>query len=213
VSTYDDLTMGTAGAETSPGPTPAPRGRQALAGIIDMAAIGVPYALYARWAQRSADGHALGKLAGGRWNRVINCAMPLLDEQIGSPGAWIVGVRTVDSRTGRRVALWRTLVVVLARTAVGALQRRALGVRPPISEVEHAELARERRAIQDTYRDDPDARNDAMMRLYERRKVNFKPTGWRILAGVVGLVFVNQGLRRCLAPTVVVSRRSQDHSP
>jgi hypothetical protein len=184
-----------------------------LAGIIDMAVIGVLYALYARSAQRSADGRALGRLAGGRWNRVINCARPLLDEQIGSPGAWIVGVRTVDSRTGRRVALWRTLVVVLARAAVGALQRRAIGKRPPISEVERAELARERRAIRDTYRDDPDARNDAMMRLYEKRKVEFKPTGWRILAGVVGAVLVNQGLRRRLAPTVVVSRRSQDHSP
>jgi hypothetical protein len=201
--------MAIIGAET-PELTPAPRGARLLAAMIDAATIGVPSFLYMRRAQRSADGRAqLGKL-GGQWNRVIGPVRASLDQQVGSPGGWVVGLRTIDSRTGRRVALWRTLVLALARIAMGMLQRRTFGVNTPTSQAEHASFARELEAIKHAHPDDPEARNDAMMRLYRERerRVDVNLFGWRMLAGIVGSVLVNQWLRRRLAPTVVVSSRA-----
>jgi hypothetical protein len=191
-----------------------------LAAIIDAATIGVLSALCIRWIRRGArDGHPRFERLGGRWwTRVFSSATAVLDQQIGSPGDLILGLRTVDSRTGRRVALWRTLALVLAQAAVQELRRRAFGVRPPISQAEHAQLAREVQAINDNHPDDPDARHHATMRLYAERRVDVKFTGWRMLAGVVGAALVNQWLRRRLAPTVVVAPHgrvgsSRPHSP
>ncbi len=195
-------------AESNPQLTPASRKREALAAIIDMAAIGVPHSLYMSRAQRTASGRARLEKLGGRWNRASNIARPVLDEQIGSPGVWIIGLRTVDSRTGRRVALWRTLVLALARVLSWELGRGALGVRPPLSKPERADLAREMQAIRDAHADDDEARQLAMMRLYQERRVDVK-LGWRWLAGLAGAVFVNHWLRRRLAPTVVVSTRGR----
>ncbi len=209
--------METTGAEPSAKPTPAPRGREALASLIDMVTIGLPYALFARRAAGGAEGRALRGAAGGRWElwgRVFNWVRPALDEQVGSPGAWIVGLRTVDSRTGRRVALWRTLVLTLARAATGELQRRAVGVRSSVAEAEHAKFARELRAIREAHADDPDARNDAIKRLYSERggvDVRFNPL--RVLGGVAGGVLANRWLRRRLAPTVVVATRGAREPP
>ncbi len=204
--------------DAEPTAKPAPRGREGLASLIDMVTIGLPYALFARRAARGADGRALGRAAGGRWGRVFNWARPALDEQVGSPGAWIVGLRTVDSRTGRRVALWRTLALTLARAAIGELQRRAVGVRSPAVEAEHATLARELQAIKDAHPDDPGARADAIKRLYSERggiDVRFNPL--RVLGGVTAATFANRWLRRRLAPTVVIvtARRARErpHSP
>ena len=53
--------------------------------------------------------------------------------QIASPGERLSGVRTVDRRTGRRVALWRTLLLVTVRAAGAELVRRS---RPAAGELE-----------------------------------------------------------------------------
>jgi hypothetical protein len=196
-----------ASAEGSPQLTPAPRGRRTLGGIIDAATIGGASILYTIWTRRGARG-AGGRL-GGRWQqRVLNSVTALVYQQLGSPGAWILGLRTVDSRTGRRLALWRSLAVVLAAAAIQELRGRAFGVRTASPPVDQAEIAREMQAIRDAHPDDPDARNHAMMSFYRERKAGVAFSGPRALAGIVGATLANQWLRRRLAPTVVVSRRS-----
>jgi hypothetical protein len=197
--------MGMADDETTLEPTPAPRARQALAGMIDAATLGAPFALY-RWRiARSGEGRVKGERLDG-WNRVFTAATRLADEQVGSPGSRIVGLRTVDSRTGRRVAFWRSLVVVLAEAATRELSRRAFGVRPPISEAQRAEWARQMQALEDAHPEDGDARREAIARLYEERQVHVRFTGRRMLAGIVAPALINHWLRRRLAPTIVVSR-------
>jgi hypothetical protein len=190
---------------------PAPRWRRMLAGAVD-AAIGGGVVWLSRRRLSGVDARAK------RWMLWFGPTSEFVREQLGSPGEWIVGVRTVDRRTGRRVALWRTVTLVLARVVVDEIQRNTSGVPSPIPEAQHAELARELQAIKDAHPDDPDARNQATMRLYKERQVDFaggQPAGWRMLAGIVGGVAVNRWARRQLAPTVdVVSReRVRDHSP
>jgi hypothetical protein len=198
--------METMRAPQTPQLTPAPRGREMLAAVIDMAAIGVPYALYIRQAARSAGGREGLQKLGGRPGRVLDGARLLISEQIGSPGARIAGVRTVDSRTGRRMALWRTLVIVLARVLTGELQRRAAGARAPISQADAAESAREMRSIMEAHADDDDARRLALAHYFDERRIDAH-IGWRTLAGVVAAALVNHWLRRRLAPTTVIVSR------
>jgi hypothetical protein len=190
---------------------PAPRWRRMLAGAVD-AAIGGGVVWLSRRRLSGIDGRTK------RLMRLFGPTSEFVHEQLGSPGEWIMGVRTVDSRTGRRVALGRTLVLVLARVVVDEIQRNVSGVPSPIPMARHAELARERQAIMDAHPDDPDARNHAMRRLYKERQADFaggQSVGWRMLAGIVGGVAVNRWARRRLAPTVdVVSReRGRDHNP
>jgi hypothetical protein len=115
--------MDTTGAEPIPSPTPAPRARKALAGLIDSAVLALPAALYLRRALRaSGAGRPAARPPG--WTRMLTPAVAVLGEQVGTPGSLIMGVRTVDRRTGRRLALWRTLTVALAQVATRLLIRR-----------------------------------------------------------------------------------------
>jgi hypothetical protein len=111
--------MDATGAE----PTPAPLVRKALAGLIDAAVLALPTAIYWRRAWRAGKTEHPAPRPPG-WTRMLTPAVAVLGEQLGTPGGWIMGVRTVDLRTGRRLALWRTLTVALTQVATRLLSRR-----------------------------------------------------------------------------------------
>jgi hypothetical protein len=140
--TDDHLTMDTTDAETTSKPTPAPRVRQTLAGLIDAAVMALPTAIYGLRAWRArGTGRPAARPPG--WMRVLAPVAAILGEQVRTPGSWIMGVRTVDSRTGRRLALWRTLTVALVQVATRLLIPR-LTPRPVLpSEDERRQRASE----------------------------------------------------------------------
>ncbi|MGA2452529.1 MAG: hypothetical protein ABSG93_03330 [Solirubrobacteraceae bacterium] len=191
---------------------PAPRARRALADLIDTAVMALPAVLYWRRAWRARKS---GQQAASppRWTRALGPAVTVLGEQVGTPGAWIMGVRTVDRRTGRRIALWRTLAVALARVATQVLSRR-LTPRPAVpSDAEHQQRRRQVEAIEARHPDDEDARNAELMRHYAEHRMNVTIGIWPPLAAALGSTLVNRSLRRRLAPTLVVSRRPAERPP
>ncbi len=100
----------------------APRWREGLAGVVDVSLMG-GFALL-----RSRGVRPVEAAARLRWLRYIPA--DAVREQIPSPGQLLLGIRTVDRRTGRRVALWRTLL--LLGTAAGGQQiARRLSPPPP----------------------------------------------------------------------------------
>jgi hypothetical protein len=121
--TEDHLTMDTTDADTTSKPSSAPRVRQTMAGLIDAGVMALPTAIYGLRAWR-ARGTERPAARPPDWMRLLAPAFAVLGEQVGTPGGWIAGVMTVDRRTGRRLALWRTLAVALAQVATRALSRR-----------------------------------------------------------------------------------------
>jgi hypothetical protein len=215
--THDHLTMDTTDAEMTSKPTPAPRVRQTLAGLIDAGVIALPTVVYGlrTWRARGTERPAAPP---PDWMRLLAPAFAVLGEQVGTPGGWIAGVRTVDRRTGRRLALWRTLAVALAQVATRVLSRR-LTPRPALaSEDERRRRARDVQAIKERYADDEDARNAELMRHYAEHRVNVTASFWPPLIAGLGSTLVNRTVRRRLAPTLVVSRGPAEppaspHSP
>lgn len=126
-----------------------------------------------------------------------------------------MGLRTVDTRSGRRVALWRTLTLVLAQAATDAIGARVAGAGDPIPSAEHERYGDDLRVIQMELRDDPEARDRALTRFYEERRLGLNPDVRRMLAGIAGSALLNQWLRRRLAPTIVVAapREWASHRP
>jgi hypothetical protein len=198
-------------------PTPAPRGSQALAGLIDAAVMALPAAIQMRraWRARGTEG-STARPPG--WMGALAPVAAVLGEQVGTPGGWIVGVRTVDRRTGRRIDLWRTLTVALVQLATRLLARR-LTPRPSLpSEGERRERAREVEAIKERYADDEDALQTELMRHYAEHQMNVTANIWPPLVAGVASALVNRTVRRRLAPTLVVSRAPAEqpaspHSP
>jgi hypothetical protein len=207
--------MDTTDSGMTPEPTPAPRVRQVLAGLIDTAVMALPAVIYWRRAWRTGERSAAGQPG---WMRMLGPAAAVLGEQVGTPGDWIMGVRTVDRRTGRRLALWRTLTVALAQVATRVLSRR-LTPRPALpSEDERRQQAREAQEIKERYADDEDARNAQLMRHYREHRVSVTVSFWPPLIAGLGSTLVNRAIRRRLAPTLVLSRGSAEppapaHSP
>ena len=95
----------------------APQWRILLAGRVDVAIAG-------------ALGRAIQARVGRRALRpVATLRSPmeeLVREQIGSPGQLLLGVRTVDRRTGSRLALRRSLVVFASASGRSLLRGRLL---------------------------------------------------------------------------------------
>jgi hypothetical protein len=167
----------------------APRWRSALAGGVDMTLAG-GLALVVRLRARDPAA-ALGKL---RW-----LPSDLIREQVPSPGQLLMGLRTVDRRNDRRVALWRSLMLVgvnqagqlvvrrLARENEQRESQRAafaaeVGELAAGHAAHDAATAAERQALLDRYRDLPNGLA-------------------RSLAPKLVLGVVNRRLRRRLAPT------------
>jgi hypothetical protein len=197
-------------------PVPAPRALRTLAGLIDAAVFGLLAALYLRRMWRRGPG-ADGDLKDlPRRTRPLGLAVSVIEEQLGTPGGWIVGLRTVDLRTGRRLALWRTLAVAITRLVTEAASRRLVPAPPSIPVSEREEFGRELRAIEEAYPGDGGRLAEASSRFDERHRVEMKQSRWlsRWLLAVVVPALINRRLRRHVAPTVVVvSPRRLTHSP
>ncbi len=195
-------------AATDTGVEAAPRARRALAGLIDSAAISLPTALYRRGAGRGGKAGRSRELPS--WTRELPRALASLGEQVGTPGGWIVGVRTVDRRTGRRIALWRTLVLLGVDLGGQLLVRRVS--RPAIT----PEQQRQREtflddlaAIQQRHPDDPSAREAERRLLLARQAGPINAQLWRAAGPAIAIGVLKRRLRRRLAPTVVVRSRAR----
>jgi hypothetical protein len=205
--------MDTTGIE----PAPAPRIRQTLAGLIDAGVMALPAVIQWRrmWRARETEGPA-ARPPG--WMGMLAPVAAVLGEQVGTPGGWIMGVRTVDRRTGRRLELWRTLTVALVQLATRQLSRR-LTPRPSFpSDAERRQRWDEIQAIKERYADDKEARNTELMRHHSEHSVNVTANFWPPLVAGLASALVNRTVRRRLAPTLVVSRASAEspespHSP
>jgi hypothetical protein len=187
----------------APGLVPATRRQRMLAGVVDLALGGVGVGLL--WQRLVPE----GARARSPWSlAAIALTRSILEEQIGSPGARVAGIRTVDRRTGRRVDLWRTLVLAGAVVAGQTLGRRVQGGRvQAIVDPEHEARERELHDIGIRFADDPDGRMAAVRDYYMERG---SPAAVNITLPVVTIVvagLINHRLRRRLAPTMLVSRR------
>jgi hypothetical protein len=183
------------------GVSPAPRWRSTLAGVTDAAILGG-----AAWLWRRRAGDA----ALGRRSRRVSLLGPLAElvrEQLGSPGQRVLGLRTVDRRTGRRPELWRTFVVLGAALGGQLLVRRLTPpVMTPQQERQREDFMEELRAIHERHPDDASAREAERRRLFERHPGPIKVNLWRTAAPAIAIALLKNRLRRRLTPTLVVVR-------
>ena len=182
----------------------APRARRLLATALDLTVAGVwVWARRPRW-----SGGAAPTVEPSLSSRLFGPANELAREQLGSPGERLTGLRTVDRRTGRRVQLWRTLLIVATRAAGAELGRRARR-RDPEQERERAAFHRELRAVHERHREDPDACETEIAGLFERAPESIEVDLKRSVGPIVVFGLLSALLRRRLAPTVVIDARSR----
>lgn len=206
--------MSTEEAPESAGVGPAPGWRRAAAGLLDAGVVAaVVFAVrragggLAREQSRRIALDALGGLAGSA-----------LLERLGSPGERLMGVRTVDSRTGRPVELWRALLLTALGVGIRAL-RGVLVPRPGLAANDEQRgrreaLARDIREVRSRYAADPEARDEAVIALMgERRAPAVQVDVGRVVAVTLVAGLVPRRLQRRLAPTTVVRRRAGAHNP
>ena len=201
-----DTMWGMADAEIMP----APRWRRTLAGSLDAAlGVGFTWATIRRARDAAADGSR-------NWTGPLGAAAAgFIREQVGSPGQRLFGVRTVDARTGRRVTLWKTLVLLGAAAGTQALVRRLQPAEDPEARRTREDLARELQEISRRHAHDAATRDAELTRyLHEHHP----PAGHSQLLRSMALPLVagllNQRLRRRLAPTrEMLARPRADHSP
>ncbi len=175
----------------------APRWRQTGAALVDMAWLGGLW-----WLARSRG----WVREGGPLARVLAAPGDILREQLRSPGQRLLGTRTVDRRTGRRVALWRTLVLMGAGTAAQEAARRLAPVETPDGEREREAFREEMQAIMRRHPQaspQRDAERDALMARHPG------PDFARTLAPVLLTGLLTTRLRRRLAPTVEILARGR----
>lgn len=184
----------------------APRWRQTGSGLID---VGVLAGL--RWLARRGELTGAEKLI----TRAAGTGQRVLREQLRSPGQLLLGTRTVDRRTGRRVALWRTLALAGVGVASRELVRRLAPFEGPERRRAQAAFASESHEIYARHPQASPEREAALRELYRRHppgSVSADPVRIflpPLLAGLLGA-----GLRRRLAPTVeVLARGGRDHRP
>jgi hypothetical protein len=185
---------------SSPATTTVPASwtRKALAGLIDSA----PTLLLLGWRLRRRSDRAdarHGREGWQHWLRIVGPQSPAVHEQIGSPGEWITGLRTVDRRTGERVALWRTVALAGAQAAAVTLRGRLSAAPAP---AERRAAIRELSELHERHADDPAALREAIQ--HHRRDHRADIQTMRPMLVGLALVLVNQFLRRRLAPTMIV---------
>jgi hypothetical protein len=187
-------------------PEPAARGLKARAAAIDSIVLVAPQIAY-QW-RRGVRAHRAGvRVQRPWWLSALAPAKAVMEEQLGTPGNWIVGLRTVDRRTGRRVQLWRTAAIASFQLIAGLTQRRWAG---PAPQAARADLARQAAAIRKRLAEDPDALREAMMRLHRENRVEVNGNR-RMAFGLVSALLA-YALRRRLAPTMVIAQQ-QRHKP
>lgn len=179
-----------------------------LAGALDAALLGG-----ATWLWR--------KRQWGEGTRATR-SMPLLElaseslrQQLRSPGQLLLGVRTVDRRTGRRVELWRTLVLLGVGVARALFMRRVAPPRlTPEQERDRSGFLDELNAIQERHPDDATARETERQRLFERQHNPVPDMLRRTAVPMLAIGLLNSRLRRRLAPTTdVLAGRRESHNP
>jgi hypothetical protein len=176
-----------------------------LAGLADVAIVGaVP------WLWRRRAGGSAG--AARTWSAsLVGPLGELVREQFGSPGQRLLGLRTVDRRTGEPVELWRT-VAVHGVSAAGQLLARRL---TPFQTPEGERFVEELRATSERNPRGSPERAAELSALMERHQAPIAANLWRRVAMLLALAIVNGLLRRRLAPTteVPVRRRRRAHRP
>jgi hypothetical protein len=185
----------------------APWWRRMLAGVVDAAIVGG-----AGWLLRRQSSGTNTRTTS--WAPLLAPIPELVREQLGSPGQRLLGLRTVDRRTGRRLELWRT-VAIFGTTLGGRAVMRRLAPSPPTPSQarDQREFLDELNAIHERHREDPDALQAQRRQLFARQqpvRVTLLSTAGPVLAA--GLL--NNRLRRRLAPTTeVLIRRADSQSP
>jgi hypothetical protein len=191
------MVSGMASAQASP--EQASRARRTTAGLIDMAVLGGPQMLLRR------RGRGAGSSGREKWlERVLGGGQLLLEQQLGTPGERAMGLRTVDRRTGRRVVLWRSVVLVLATAGTQALRDFASERLAAARRAELEELRQGLRSVEQ-HPEDSLERDEAMSQVMRAQgEVSASLSCWWPLALAGALALVQHQLRRRLAPTVVV---------
>jgi hypothetical protein len=181
-----------------------------LAGALDAALLGG-----ATWLWRQSQGGGGENARAGRWMPVLEPAVQALREQLRSPGQMLLGLRTVDRRTGRRLELWRTLVLLGVGVARPMFVRRLAPPRlTPEQERERSGFLDELNAIQARHPDDALAREAERRQLFERQHNQVPDILRRTAAPMLVLGLLNNRLRRRLAPTTeVLAEGREPHSP
>jgi hypothetical protein len=184
----------------------APRWRQALSGVADAAiAAGVG------WGVRRAGRVPVGTSA--RWLRLLGPSSELVREQLGSPGQRLLGLRTVDRRTGRRVEPWRSGVLF----AIGvAGQMILVRLRPPADtpeqERERERFGQELRALLERHPQGSPEFAAEREALFERCGSGL-PNHLSAMPAAIALGIAVRRLRRHLAPTIETLAALRSHSP
>jgi hypothetical protein len=173
-----------------------------LAGAVDVALAGGLAWLLRRRAPGVPD--ARGVASASRWIPVLGPSSELVREQLGSPGQRMLGIRTVDRRTGARVALWRTLIMTAAAVTGNVLARRNIRGAAPEPERSTRELG----VIEERHAGDPQARDAAIRDLITERREN-ADFGRRV-SPVIAVGMLTSFLLRRLRPTTEVSVRTRD---
>jgi hypothetical protein len=181
---------------------PAPAWRRMVAGAIDIA---LHYSL--GWCVRRLRRLPAGwrdVLQGDEptWIKFVGPGSTLVQEQLGAPGQRMLGIRTVDRRTGARVPAWKSLVLAASSFGAGVFVKRgARAAMSPERVLERQRFMREWKAIAERHANDPDAREAARDELAKQYRGD--GCAWRFAA----LALVGNLLRRRLAPTTEVSVR------
>jgi hypothetical protein len=176
--------------------TYAARWRRLLAGAID-SGIG--------WLVMRAARPRLGVL-GGRSSVMLRLLEPpaseLLREQFGSPGQRLLGLRTVDRRTGQRVGPLKSLSMFAVAIGGVLATRRFIPVETQEHVRERERMKAEMEAIGRRHPHDSETRQQELIALFGRTDV---PSTVPMLAAGVGYGLATRLLRRRIAPTVQIS--------
>jgi hypothetical protein len=181
----------------------APRARQLAASVVDMAiASGLAWlaSRHRRAAGATPEQPPAAAFMPGRVLNVVGPSSALMREQLGSPGQRLFGLRQVDKRTGARVELWRTLVL-LGYQALSRLAAERLRIGGPSPE-QRAAMHRELAEIHRRHADDEE-RAQALRELYQRRP---EMAVHQSCVPLLVIPLLGALLRRRLAPTVEVRR-------
>jgi hypothetical protein len=187
---------------------PAPAVRRMLAGAIDAAIVAGATRL---WRHRRGG----GKERAARSTGLFEPALQSLRQQLRSPGQLLLGLRTVDRRTGRRLELWRTLVLLGVGVARVTLVRRLAPPKlTPEQERDRRGFLDELNAIQARHPDDEAARESERQQLFARQHNQLPDILRRTAVPALALGLLNKRLRRRLAPTTeVLAEAREPHKP
>ncbi len=176
----------------------AGRWRRGAAGALDTALIGA-----VAWLRARGPGGAAEATRRLRFLRLIPAEA--LREQLRTPGQRLLGVRTVDRRTGERVALWRTLLLTAVAAGGQQLSRR-FAMPDAEQDAQRERFLDEVRELDMRHPPDSPGRAEAMRAMRERHG-SVSGDLLRQLGPALAASLLTSRLRRRLAPTVEVRSR------